>query len=85
MEHQNPCFLTTSKQNKYLEILFGKSGANIAKYNFKPRGNFYFVFVFLKSPLAATTVAAAKKKGWGVKKEKTNWGKKGGAKKKFIN
>ena len=36
VKHLNPCFLTTSIQNKYLEELFGKSGPYKSKYTLKP-------------------------------------------------
>ena len=36
VKHLNPCFLTTSVQIKYLEVLFGKSGAHKSKYTLKP-------------------------------------------------
>ena len=32
----NPCFVNTSVQNKYLKVIFGKSGAYKSKYSLKP-------------------------------------------------
>ena len=36
MKHLNICFLTTSVQKKYLQVLFGKSSAYKSKYTLKP-------------------------------------------------
>ena len=36
LEYLNPCFLTTSVKNKYLEVLFGKYGEYKSKYTLKP-------------------------------------------------
>ena len=35
VKHLNLCFLTTYVQNRYLEVLFGKSGENKFKYTLK--------------------------------------------------
>ena len=35
VKHLNPCFQTTSVQNKYLEVLFGKCGAYKSEYTLK--------------------------------------------------